>query len=97
VLGALARTADLDAVADTVPTRTPWRKGGLALGRGDPVTASRIFGRIGARPFEAEARLLAGRDGRDGDLPGAIEFFREVGATGYLREAEAVSATSRSA
>ena len=59
--------------------------------------AAAIFGRMGARPFEAEARLIAARAGIDTDLRQAIAFFREVGASPYLAEAEALGATTRSA
>jgi class 3 adenylate cyclase/tetratricopeptide (TPR) repeat protein len=93
----LDRTAELEAMAETVPTPTPWREGGLALGRGDPLAAAAIFGQMGARPLEAEAQLLAAKAGLDSDLPAAIEFFRSVGATAYLSQAEALLAKSRSA
>jgi hypothetical protein len=52
---------------------------------------------MGAKPFEAEAHLLAAKDGLPADLPAATEFFREVGAVRWLREAEQLLATSRSA
>jgi len=97
VLAGLERTADVEAVAETLPTPTPWRESGLALGRGDPLGAAEILGRIGARPLEAEARLSAGKAGLDADLPAAVEFFSSVSAIRYLREAEALLPTSRSA
>ena len=93
----LGRAADIEAIAETAPTPTPWRDAGLALGRGNPAAAAEIFGEMGALPFEAEARLLAARAGVDAGLDKAIAFFRGVGATGFLREAEAVAAKSRSA
>jgi class 3 adenylate cyclase/tetratricopeptide (TPR) repeat protein len=97
VLAGLGRTSELEAVAETVATPTPWRDAGLAIGSGDPLTAAAIFGRMGARPFEAEARLFAAKAGIDADLPAAIVFFRSVGATAYLGEAESLLAKSRSA
>ena len=87
-LADLGLTAELEAFAETVPTATPWREGGLALGRGDAPAAAAIFGQMGARPLEAEAHLLAAKDGLPADLPAATEFFREVGAARWLREAE---------
>jgi class 3 adenylate cyclase len=96
-LAGLDRRSELDVVAESVPTPTPWRDGGLALGRGDPLAAAAIFRQMGARPFEAEAQLLAAKESLDTDLPAAIEFFRSVGATAYLREAEGLLARSRSA
>jgi hypothetical protein len=52
---------------------------------------------MGAVASEAEARLLGGREGMDVNLAAAIEFFRTVDATAYLREAESLLAKSRSA
>ena len=46
---------------------------------------------------EAETILLAAKDGLDAELPKAIEFFREVGASAYLADAESLLAKSRSA
>jgi class 3 adenylate cyclase len=96
-LEGLGRTPELEAVAASVPTSTPWRDAALALGRSDSLTAVEIFGEMGAIPFEAEARVLAAGDGLDADLPSAIEFFRQVDASTYLDEAERLLATSRSA
>jgi class 3 adenylate cyclase/tetratricopeptide (TPR) repeat protein len=97
VLSGLDRSADVDVVATTVPTPTPWRDGAVALGHGELRRAAEIFEQMGARPFEAEARVLAARQGLDSDLPKATEFFAEVGASAYLREAEELLANSRSA
>lgn len=55
-----------------------------------------VFGGLGLA-FEADALLVAARSGLDSDLAPAIEFFREVGATAYLAEAESLGATTRSA
>jgi hypothetical protein len=52
---------------------------------------------MGARPLEAEAHLLAAKDGLSADLPAATEFFREVGAVRWLREAEPLLARTRTA
>jgi class 3 adenylate cyclase/tetratricopeptide (TPR) repeat protein len=96
-LGALGRRSEVEAMAETMPTPTPWRYAALALGSGETLTAAAIFAEMGARSLEAEARLLAAKDGLDADLPAATEFFREAGASRYLAEAEALIATSRSA
>jgi hypothetical protein len=96
-LAGLDRRSELDVVTASVPTTTPWRDGGLALGRGEQLAAAAIFAEMGARPFEAEARLLAAKEGLDADLPAAIEFFRGVGASAYVDEAESLIAKSRSA
>jgi class 3 adenylate cyclase/tetratricopeptide (TPR) repeat protein len=93
----LDRAGDVEAIAVTVPTPTPWRDAGLELARGNPAAAAEIFAEMGALPFEAEARLLAARAGDDAGLDEAIAFFRRVGATAFLREAEALVSKSRSA
>jgi hypothetical protein len=97
VLAALGRQAELEALVGFTPTPTRWRDAGIALGRGDSLAAAEIFRSMGARPYEAEARLLAAREGLDADLELAVGFFREVGASAYLAEAESLLAKSRSA
>jgi hypothetical protein len=52
---------------------------------------------MGARAFEADALLVAAKEGLAADLSAAIEFFREAGASAYLDEAESLTAKSRSA
>jgi hypothetical protein len=84
-------------VAESVPTPTPWREAGLALGSGDPLAAIAIFHDMGARAYEADAALVAAKEGVDADLSPAVEFFREAGASAYLDEAEPLTAKSRSA
>jgi class 3 adenylate cyclase len=96
-LSALGSRDDLEAVAESVPTPTPWRDAGLALGRDDPVAAVSIFHRMGAKAFEADAQLLAAGEGLMDDLAAAIAFFRKAGASAYLNEAESLTAKSRSA
>ena len=97
VFAGLGLRAELEELAAAMPTPTPWRDGGLALGTGDPLAAAATFGAIGARPYEADSLLLAARAGLDADLSVAIDFFREVDASAYLAEAESLAATSRSA
>jgi tetratricopeptide (TPR) repeat protein len=89
-LAALGRAADVDAIAETAPTPTPWRDAGLALAHGKPTEAAEIFAAMGALPYEAEARLRAATTGADAGLDDAVDFFRRVGATAFLREAEAL-------
>src|ERR687898_528435 len=96
-LAGLGLAKELEAIAESVPTATPWRDSGLALGRGDAPAAAAIFGQMGARPLEAEAHLLAAKDALSADLPAATDFFREVGAVRWLREAEPLLARTRSA
>src|SRR5262245_26459263 len=97
VLAGLDRRAELESTANESPTPTLWRDAGLAIGRGELQEAVEIFGRMGARPYEAETAVLAVKNGLDIELTNAIDFFREVGASAYLREAESLLAKSRSA
>jgi class 3 adenylate cyclase/tetratricopeptide (TPR) repeat protein len=96
-MAGLGRGRELEALAESVPTPTPWREGGVALASGDPLRAAAIFAEVGARPFEAQAHLVAAEAGLDADLSAALEFFREVGASAYLAEAEKLIAKTRSA
>ncbi|HET8651358.1 MAG TPA: adenylate/guanylate cyclase domain-containing protein [Gaiellaceae bacterium] len=97
VLVGLGRRAGVEAVVEAASAATPWSDAGLALARGDSDAAAGIFERMGARAFEADAFLLAARGGHESNLPKAISFYREVGATAYLADAESLLATSRSA
>ena len=97
VLAGLARPNEIEATAEESSAPTVWRDAGLAIGRGDLQAAAEIFGRMGARSFEAETIVLAAEHGLDADLPKAIEFFREVGARAYLAKAESLLVKSRSA
>jgi class 3 adenylate cyclase/tetratricopeptide (TPR) repeat protein len=90
VLAGLDRTEAIEATAEESSAPTRWCDAGLAIGRGDLLNAAEIFGRMGARPFEAEATVLAATKGLGAELPQAIEFFREVGASAYLADAEAL-------
>jgi class 3 adenylate cyclase len=96
-LTALGREADFDELVERFRVPTPWRDGGIALARGEYARAAEIFAAMGAIPNEAEAALLGARAGVDADLSKAMEFFRDVGASAYLAEAESLLAKSRSA
>ena len=79
-----------------------WAEASLAIVVGDYRTAADVLERIGYRPGEAYARLRAARqlveEGRrkeaDAELQRALGFWREVGATRYVREGEALLAAS---
>ncbi len=90
VLVGLDRKEAIEATAEESSAATRWCDAGLAIGRGEFLNAAEIFGRMGARPFEAEATVLAATKGLGGELTKAIEFFREVGASAYLADAEAL-------
>jgi class 3 adenylate cyclase/tetratricopeptide (TPR) repeat protein len=80
----------------------PWALAGAAYGRGDPVEAAEILGRIGAVASEAYCRLAAARmlveqrrrAEADEQLHRALGFYRSVGAKRYVREGEALLAVS---
>jgi hypothetical protein len=90
----------VDALADHF--ETPWTETVRAYARGDFAAAAEILHRTGSRPEEAEARLRAAEqlvaEGRraqaDEQLQQALEFYRSVGATHYVRECEALLAAS---
>jgi hypothetical protein len=46
---------------------------------------------MGSRPDEANARRLSGDETQ---VRRALDFYRAVGATGYIREAESMLAAS---
>ena len=89
----------IDAFADY--PQTPWTAAAGAYAHGDFITAAEILHQIGSRPEEAEARLRAAeqlvslgrREEADAQLQPALEFYRSVGATRYLRDCEALRTT----
>ena len=80
----------------------PWAEAGSAICSGDFRRAADVLAEIGYRPGEAYARLRAARElveeGKraeaDAELTPALAFWREVGATAYVREGEALLAES---
>jgi tetratricopeptide (TPR) repeat protein len=92
----LGRPAFLEKSQKVLPT--PWTDAALAVGNGDLAGAAVILERTGARVLEAAVRLRAAQaaaaEGRHADaarqLAPARAFYREVGASAYLAEAEAL-------
>jgi DNA-binding SARP family transcriptional activator/class 3 adenylate cyclase/tetratricopeptide (TPR) repeat protein len=92
----LGLSAAFSEVAEDVPARTPWVEAGLQIARADWIGAAEVLAAIGALPESAFARLEAGRQlcarHRAAEariqLELALDFFRRVGATAYVREAE---------
>jgi len=76
---------------------SPWIEAALAVWRGDLAAAADAYARHGALVLEAETRLRAAeqlraagdRAGADEELARAIAFYRSVGATRRIRDAEA--------
>jgi hypothetical protein len=72
-----------------------WAEGATAAARGDPLAAADLAARMGAVSHEAFARLAAARQLADPEqLEPALTFFRSVGATRFVREAESLFAAS---
>jgi AAA ATPase domain len=90
----------VDALVDH--PQTPWTETARAYAQGGFAAAAEILHRIGSKPEETEARLRAAEqlvaEGRraeaDEQLQQALEFYRSVGATHYVRECEALLAAS---
>jgi hypothetical protein len=84
----LGRGAQLSPLA----TRSSiWFDAANAFAAGDFVGAANIYARIGSLPDEADARL---RSGIESEVLRALDFYRSVGATRYIREAESQLAAS---
>jgi len=97
----LRRGEEFVAVAETI-AGSPWFEGAIAVASGAHARAAEIFGEIGARPEEADARFalatelvdLGRRAEAEPELRKALEFWHSVGATEYVREGEALLAAS---
>ena len=91
----LGRTDDLLAALGRVDVRTRWVEAGEATARGDYVGAASLYAKAGNLLGEAYTRLRAAQAGfPDAGLDGAIAYFRKVGATAYLAQAEQLAAAS---
>jgi hypothetical protein len=92
---------ELPAVLAGLPDQ-PWARTATAIVEGDLERAAEIAGENEWRTDEAELRLRAGerlvRAGRRADadvqLRIALDFYRSVGATRYVREGEALLAAT---
>jgi class 3 adenylate cyclase/tetratricopeptide (TPR) repeat protein len=81
---------------------TPWVRASAAICAGEFQRAAEVLEEIGYRTGEAYARLRTAKQlieqGRraeaDAELNRALAFYREVGATRYVREGEALLAAS---
>ena len=93
----LGRGDELESACSSylrIPSR--WRDAALAVVGGDDLGAARIYAEIGTRPDEAFARERAAAtlaeskrlDEAEVELNQALEFFRGVRASAYLRRAE---------
>ncbi len=99
----VGRTAEIRAIVDGLQ-KTPWKIAALATLDGRHADAANVYGQIGTLPDEAHQRLraartLAGAGRREeamDQLRRSLGFFRSVGATRYIREAELLLETSKS-
>ena len=102
VLKALGRAQQFEEIARNATISTRWLEAGLAYASDAFSEAADTLGEIGSGPDEAFVRLRAAEalveSGRRAEanvqLELALAFYRSVGATAYIREAEALFAAS---
>jgi MalT-like TPR region len=87
---AAGRTPGVFTVAREVLS-TPWIDAGEAVCRGDFARAADVYAEMGSLPNEANARRLSGVETQ---VRCALDFYRSVGATRYVSEAESLLASS---
>ena len=85
----IGREADVVEMLDREPFRSPWLRAAIAVAGRDFRTAAEIFGDGSFKAYEAFFRL---QTGDEADVRAALDFYRSVGATRYIREAEALLA-----
>jgi class 3 adenylate cyclase len=96
---------ELRAAADLVRAPSRWTDAVRAVAAGDPLQAAGIFEDIGSLPNAARARLDAARQlfaqGRRGEgeaqAEQSLHFWRQVGASAYIDQCEALLARTASA
>jgi class 3 adenylate cyclase/tetratricopeptide (TPR) repeat protein len=88
---AVGRGDDFIEAARSADARTRWLDAAAAFAAEDFVGAANLYRQIGSLPEEAYARL---RSGIESEVRLALEFYRSVGATRYIREAEALLAAT---
>ena len=101
-LQALGRGAELLELLTHAKTPTRWFEAAAAVAAGEFQRAADLYDDIEALPEGAFARLQAAKRlvaaGRraeaNAQLSRALAFYRQVGATGYLRESEALLAAT---
>ena len=82
----VGREAEVIEVLEREPFKSPWLRASLAVARRDFREAADILGGGGFKAFEAFVRL---QSGAEEDVRKALDFYRSVGATRYIAEAEA--------
>ena len=102
ILQALGRGAELLELLSDAKTPTRWFEAAAAVAARAFQRAAELYDQIEAQPDAAYARLQAAKHlagvGRRAEaklqLSRALTFYRQVGASGYLQEAEALAAES---
>jgi tetratricopeptide (TPR) repeat protein len=102
ILTRLGRHDEFLKAAAKAKSKTKWLEAATALARGEVELAGDICEEIGVLPNEAYTRLRAAeklleqgrRADADAQLRSALEFYRSVGASFYIRQAEALMAES---
>jgi tetratricopeptide (TPR) repeat protein len=84
------READFTAAVRGIPQLGLWSEAATAVCDGDLARAADVYGAMGARFFEAWARLLAAERGELGQLEQARAYFVSQGALPYVRRCEAL-------
>jgi predicted ATPase/class 3 adenylate cyclase len=85
----LGREAEVIEVLEREPFKSAWLRAAVAVASRDFRGAADILGGGGFRALEAFFRL---QSGAEQDVRRAVDFYRKVGATRYLREAEGLLA-----
>jgi hypothetical protein len=102
VLQAMGRGAELLELVGRLTTPTPWLQAAIAIAHGRFDRAADLYAQIGSLPHEAFACLNAAkqlvtaghRTQASEHLERALAFYRQVNASGYLREVEALLAAT---
>jgi class 3 adenylate cyclase/tetratricopeptide (TPR) repeat protein len=93
----LGRSGEVAALLQPRAEVDPWVRAAAAVARADFAQAAAIFRTIGSLPMEAEYRRRVAvelfaegrREEAAAELEHALAFWRSVGATAYLQEAQA--------
>jgi class 3 adenylate cyclase/tetratricopeptide (TPR) repeat protein len=99
---ALRRESDLLELLDVKAILTPWFEAARRVASGDLPGAADLCVEIGTRPEEAYARLRCAelfvhagrRPAAEAQLERALAFYRSVGATTYMSQAETLLSAS---
>jgi hypothetical protein len=87
----LGREAEVLERLERERFQSPWVRACVAIGRRDFHGAAEVLADIGVAAHEAFYRL---QSGTAADVRAALEFYRRVRATRFIREAEALLATT---